>query len=338
MTKKVIRPQTFFVALMLSLVSTHVAALNIALTNDDGWDSQGIQTLRAALLSAGHKVTLAGSSENQSGSSAAIDFGQGNVLVTKKFEDGEAAPGGDQYAVSLSSGAGAEPATAGQIAIAIAGQGGAAVDLLISGTNAGANVGAFTNVSGTVGATIHGISLTTGARLPAIAISTNEPQPMLFCPVGNRAQCEAANLSHFEVVADWMIKFIAALEKQPGKLKKSKRLLPDGIALNINYPVSDEILGVQSNVQGRLPSMAGRALGLPLGCYGDCAGAAVNESIPAGVLEPKVLDGVEERKNADTAAFEGGYVSIVVINTDLTASKAERKLISRLVKNLNAKY
>ncbi|NNC55023.1 MAG: hypothetical protein HKO07_04790, partial [Pseudomonadales bacterium] len=243
------------------------SGLNIALTNDDGWDSQGIQTLRSALIAAGHKVTLAGSSENQSGSSAAIDLGQGNVLVTKKFEDGVAAPGGDQYAISLASGAGAEPATAGQIAIAIAGQGGTPVDLLISGTNAGANVGAFTNVSGTVGATIHGVSFTTATRLPSIAISTNEPQSLRFCPVGNHDKCEAANLAHFEAVANWMVKFIAELEKKPGKLNKSGRLLPDGIALNINYPVSDEILGVQSNVQGLLPSMMG-TLGFPLACYG----------------------------------------------------------------------
>jgi 5'-nucleotidase len=46
--------------------------LDIALTNDDGWDAMGIQAVKRALVDAGHTVTLAGPLNQQSGSSAAI--------------------------------------------------------------------------------------------------------------------------------------------------------------------------------------------------------------------------------------------------------------------------
>jgi 5'-nucleotidase len=111
------------------------SALNVALSNDDGWDAPGIQTMKVALESAGHTVTLAGPLDEQSGSSAANNFV--SDLVVKK----EAV---NEYSVALAGGTeGAEPATAALIAIGIAkdANGGVAPDLLVSGINAGANIG-----------------------------------------------------------------------------------------------------------------------------------------------------------------------------------------------------
>jgi len=298
-------------------------ALNVALTNDDGWDAPGIQTLRAALVAEGHTVTLAGPAGNQSGSSAAIDLGLGNLLVTKEVEDGN--PGGsDQYSVALAAGGGAEPATAGLIAISIAEQVGGPVDLLISGTNAGANIGAFTNVSGTVGAAIHGVSLVSGESIPSIAISTDEPSPLRNC--GGDPDCieesEAENLEQFERVAAWAAEFVALLETKPGLLKHEAGLLPTGVALNINHPIG-EPAGTKLRLQSPLPSVAGSIRGLPLGCYADCASLPEGASAPAGIAGSAPVD-QDDVKHSDVEGYNEGFIVIVPIEANLDASLLNR--------------
>ena len=118
-------------------------ALNIALTNDDGWSTYGIHAVYNALTAAGHNVSLAGPLGGQSGSSAALDVGAiltGALQIQRR--------GDDIYSVGTPEGS-AEPATAGAIAASIATQvNGAPPDVLISGINDGANVGATTQISG----------------------------------------------------------------------------------------------------------------------------------------------------------------------------------------------
>lgn len=46
------------------------SALNILLTNDNGYDAAGIMAIRKALRSAGYNVTLIAPAENQSGNRA----------------------------------------------------------------------------------------------------------------------------------------------------------------------------------------------------------------------------------------------------------------------------
>jgi len=330
--KNIIRVKNLVIVLLSGLAS-YTQALNIALTNDDGWDAPGIQVLHQVLLAAGHQVTLAGSSEQQSGSSAAGNIGHG-LVITKQLEDGVKPPAGDQYSVALDSGEGAEPATAGQVAIAIAEQNGTPVDLLLSGINAGANTGAFTNFSGTVGAAIHGISYASGRRIPSIAISTNEPRPMYRCAEGDTSLCEEKNRQHFEVVANWMVSFLAQLQEKPGALKQESGLLPEGVALNINYPVSDDIAGVKSAVQGVLPTFAGQSQGFLTGCRGDCVAAEVGLPVRGGIVGQLELN-ASDVTNADSPDFERGYVTIVPIDTDLTAPLFQRKKFNHLVERMN---
>lgn len=337
-------------AVYLALGSTSANALNIALTNDDGWDAPGIQTLKEALVEAGHTVTLAGSSENQSGSSAAVNLSSFNLRITKEA-DASGETGANEYSVALADGQGAEPATAGLVAINIAEQSGEPVDLLISGTNAGNNVGSMTNLSGTVGAAIHAISYAGGESIPAIAFSTDEVIPERFCPEGSEASCAYANYRHFQKVAGWMVDFLAELESKPGWLSYEDRLLPEGVALNINYPTLyisgfneegpeydylEEINGVELAVQGKLPSVGNLPIALPVGCYGDCANAEVGSVSYGGVTDTPVIEGVEERRNADTTAFQEGKVVIVPIDTSLSAKMHQRLKFRSLVRALNS--
>jgi 5'-nucleotidase len=289
-------------------------ALDIALTNDDGWDSLGIQTVKAALVAAGHRVTLAGPLDEQSGSSAAINTS--GLRITKQRDN----DGALEFSVAVGDGTeGAEPATSALVAIDIARAraGGQLPDLLVSGTNAGANIGAFTQVSGTVGAAIVGLSSTFNGAVPAIAISTD--------PVCSAAtpDCAQQNATHFAQVAAFLVGVIAHLERKPGFLASEPGLLPAGVGLNINYPPLAVPAGVLVRQQGRTAAIGGGTVTLGIGCYGPCATVPVGTTLPGGItgITP---DPTPERRDADTTAYAQGYVTIVPIEADYTADAPNR--------------
>ena len=290
-----------------------VHALDIALTNDDGWSSRGVQAIKAALVDAGHRVTLAAPINEQSGSSAAINTG--GLLIRKERDD----DGALEFSVAVTGGTdGAEPATSSLLAIDIARQrSGHLPDLLVSGINAGANIGAFTQVSGTVGAAIVAISSTFNGAVPAIAISTDE-----ICSAST-TECDTANDEHFNRVARFAVNLIAQLERKSGPPAKEPGLLPRGIALNINYPPTEVPAGVKISQQGRTAAFGGRTSTLNIGCYGPCATVPVGATIPGGITGV-APDDTPEVRNADTTAFLQGYVTIVPIEANYTSDPAER--------------
>lgn len=269
------------------------SALNIALTNDDGWDSIGITAMKKA-LDPDHDVTLAAPLDGQSGSSAGLDLGP--VDVTKQA-DGVFSVAG-------------EPATSALIAMDIAG----APDLLISGINDGANIGAFSQISGTVGAATVALSSTFNGSIPAIAISTD--------PVCDEdtPECEQENEEHFEAVANFVANFVKYLMTKPGFLASEEGLLPFRVGLNINYPPTNNVKGVKVSYQGQTAGF-----GLPFApqfnfiCE-DCSGLAIGDTkdggLDFGAIEP---DNSSTVKNGDTGNFEDGYITIVPFQGDITA-------------------
>jgi len=315
-------------ALCLALAQGAVQAaeapsLNIALTNDDGWPTYGINALYNALTAAGHTVTLAGPYAGESGSSAAINM---EPLVIRKQAEGI-------YSVATESGS-AEPATAGVIAINIATQRrNAAPDLLISGINDGANIGPTTQVSGTVGATILSIGRMMGDSIPAIAISTDER-----CHFKEPASPEDAVVPRAEEipaacrqVADYIVGLVGKLAAAPAFARGEAGLLPTGMGLNINYPPG-EPLGERIANQGRLLYIRqlGGAINMSLACEGDCAGmpvgaTATSKRISGGVVKEADVE------NSDSALYAEGYITIVPIEPDYTAhSPAAQGLVRQL--------
>lgn len=293
------RPSALVAGVCLSAFAFPAGALDIALTNDDGWNAPGVQALKEALRDAGHTVTLAGPLTNQSGSSAAVDLVA--LRVTKQAED--------EYSVALVDGVtSAKPATSGLIAVGIVQEKGRLPDLLVSGINAGNNLGALTQVSGTVGAAIGAVAASFNGAVPAIAISTDEPD------------CDAAcQEHHYSVVAQFIVKFIAHLETKPGFLASEDRLLPDGIGLNINYPASDSILGVKVAVQGQTAQLDGLQIVGNFRCLtGACSTLANPGDSRVGGLQV-LPDATPDIRNADTGYFTDGYVTIVPITPDYTA-------------------
>ena len=129
------------------------------------------------------------------------------------------------------------------------------------------------------------------------------------------------------------------------------QLLPKGIALNINYPTNiitgydeegdpeysylEEITGVTLNVQGKLPSLGGLPISLPIGCYSDCVNAEVGSVSYGGITGKPVIDNVNEKYHADTTAYAAGNVTIVPIDVNLTANPFQRLKFKKLVRELN---
>lgn len=295
--------------------STASSALVVALSNDDGWDAPGIQAMKVALEAAGHTVTLAGPLDEQSGSSAAINAV--SDLVIKKEASNE-------YSVAIAGGIeGAEPATSALIAIGIAktANGGIAPDLLVSGINAGANIGAATQLSGTVGGTIVAIANGLNGSLPAIAISTDEPCDEDDPPGADLAACVASNAAHYANVASFLADFIAHLESKPGLLAGESGLLPSGVALNINYPplAPEEIQGVSLNKQGQTLVIGGIPLAVDFVCFA-CEFIPIGASSPGGIGGAG-FDPTPDVSGSDSAAFLAGFITVVPIQANYTATQ-----------------
>ena len=287
------------------------AALDIALVNDDGWSAPGLQTLRVALEGAGHRVTLAAPAGQQSGSSAAFDFRELRIRRESANE----------YSVQVCRDAGcsileaAEPATSALIAVDIATRraGGRKPDLLISGINPGANAGGASQLSGTVGAAIAAASHTLTGEVPAIAMSTE-------LPAGCKGDADCA-LASYRRAADFVVRLVSRLEQRAMRRDAPGRLLPVGIALNVNHPAT-EPKGVRISGQGRGLVHDGRLSRLPIGCA-DCVEAAIGGSVAGGPL-PIVADTEPERPDADTVELLAGYVTIVPMQADYTADGWQR--------------
>lgn len=279
------------VMLVAALAVMPAHALNILLTNDDGYDHPWIRAVYTSLVQAGHQVTLVAPAENQSGRSAAL------TLSSPDIDNPE--PG--IYAVH------ATPASS-----MLAGLNGILderPDLIVSGTNEGANIGVLSSFSGTVGAIVAALHMS-GEPIPGIAISAN--------PVDIDGDVHSeANLAHGREVADFLARLVAHLES---KQVERGGLLPPGIALNVNYPAvsPDEIRGVGIYQHGRnLSALFSYMANARQGSGESPLPPSLSDTSHLGIVpraeQPSAADG-------DIAALLDGYITIVPIDGDYTAS------------------
>lgn len=182
-------------------------ALDILLTNDDGYQAPGIEALHAALSAAGHHVTMVAPRDNQSGASWRISTGP--------LKYAEESPG--VWAVDGS------PADAVAVGLRVI-RGDRKPDLVVSGANFGQNVGATANVSGTVGAALMAEYL----GVPAIAVSVG----MDFDEKTADPPFPSTTAA-FPAAAEFVTALVAAVAKTAG----DGPLLPADAVLNVNYPV-----------------------------------------------------------------------------------------------------
>jgi len=178
--------------------------MNILISNDDGYMAPGIKALADALAEFAD-ITVVAPDRNRSGASNSLTLD--NPLRVNQLENG-------YYRV--------EGTPTDCVHLAITGLLEHEPDMVVSGINAGANLGDDVLYSGTVAAATEGRFL----GLPAVAISLTSHTP-----------------EHFETAA-WAAKKIVQ------KLKKSS--LPANTILNVNVPdiPIEDIIGFESTRLG----------------------------------------------------------------------------------------
>lgn len=173
-------------------------------------------------------------------------------------------------------------------------------DLVVSGTNEGQNIGTSTNVSGTVGAAVVGAMF----GVPAIASSA-----------GTGADIEQA----YHVAADLTRQMIARLDA--GRLPGAK-LLPERVILNLNVPArpADALLGVRfARLSRGYPTRQYRDTGTP----GELAVANTTPVLPM------------DETDSDAALFRRGYVTLTVLDGDMSLDVASSAAIAARLSDLN---
>ena len=230
------RTQAAWAALaLLTLPAPPAFALNILLCNDDGVTAANVRALKTQLAAAGHRVLLSGPIANQSGTGGAMNFLRPIAALT----------GTERGALALglpagTAGIGSDPSDADAfyvngtpamaclygIDVLAPKAWGQAPDLVISGPNEGNNTGHINNSSGTFNAMLYAVN----RKLPAIAVSDNVTTQITW------STALSPSSRPYEV-ADIVVRMVERLEKDDDRpTHASRRLLPEGLGLNVNVP------------------------------------------------------------------------------------------------------
>jgi 5'-nucleotidase len=180
------------------------AVLNVLLTNDDGIDAEGLQTLRRALLAVpGVRLAVIAPDGNRSAMARSITTRRPLWVEEVSFADGTVGFATDGTPVDC-----VRLASLGLVD-------GFEADLVVSGINHGANLGDDITYSGTVAAALEGIVL----GVPAIAVSQQS---------GRRAlDFRFDGGFDFDVAAGFVARLVERIEEVA---------LPVTTLLNINVP------------------------------------------------------------------------------------------------------
>src|SRR5207237_1507490 len=181
--------------------------LNVLLTNDDGIEAEGLQTMRRALVELeGVRLAVIAPDGNRSAMARSITTRRPLWVAEMPFPDGTVGYATDGTPVDC-----VRLASLGLIE-------GFSADLVVSGINHGANLGDDITYSGTVAAALEGIVL----GLPAIAVSQQSNLRELDFRLGREF--------HFDVAASFVARMVEELESVP---------MPDGTLLNVNCPAGE---------------------------------------------------------------------------------------------------
>ncbi|MCL2768778.1 MAG: 5'/3'-nucleotidase SurE [Solirubrobacterales bacterium] len=178
--------------------------LNVLLTNDDGIEAEGLQTLRRALAAlAGVRLKVIAPDGNRSAMARSITTRRPLWVEEVPFADGSVGYATDGTPVDC-----VRLASLGLVRAF-------EPDLVVSGINHGANLGDDITYSGTVAAALEGVVL----GLPAIAVSQQSAARALDFRYDGGFD--------FDVAAAFAARMVERFEEVP---------LPGGTLLNINVP------------------------------------------------------------------------------------------------------
>lgn len=286
-------------ALALCLPVFPAYALDILVTNDDGYQSEGIITLASTLRAAGHNVLVVAPCGNQSGVSAAFNTGFGEPTDYRKISD-------RRYCVE------GTPVDAVLMALYVLGPElgvfgpDGEPDLVVSGINHGANVGILTIHSGTVGATVRAIR----EGIPAIAVSAG-------LDITEARSGFPSTLAAYPHIANLVVDIIASLQNAAGD---RDRLLPLGMGLNVNWPVA-------------LPEGKSQPLGIRFTRITNSTGfnlVPVRQPDGSIIIQDAPIDDLIEYEPpvfVEGDSFQKGYITISAIEGNYGANRVKRELM-----------
>ena len=181
--------------------------MRVLLTNDDGIEAEGLQTLRRALLQlADVDVAVVAPDGNRSAMARMITTRRPLWVQEVDFDDGTTGYATDGTPVDC-----VRLAKLGLIE-------GFEPDVVVSGINHGSNLGDDITYSGTVAAALEGIIL----GIPGIAVSQQSTAREMDFRLGSQFQ--------FEVAAEFTARVVGELDDV---------LLAEGTLLNINVPAGE---------------------------------------------------------------------------------------------------
>lgn len=277
-------------------------SLRILLTNDDGFDSPGIAAMRGALLAAGFDVTVVAPRDEQSGKGGSLDT---NVFG---FVDAQLESGAGEPAVWSVDSTPGDAVRAGLGAV----MADAPPDLIVSGANFGQNLGQpATSFSGTIGAALVGLF----SDVPAIAVSVG-------IDLREAAQGFPSTTAAFAPTGAFTARLVQRLVDR----SRDGRLLPPHSILNVNVPVPyEEIAGVMHTRLARRTDL-------------EFVWQDPQDSVAAGGgplrIGIRFPPGPDVVPNADTDAFRAGYLSITVLDGDMTSNVWQRLAVRSRLRGL----
>lgn len=266
--------------------------MRILVTNDDGYNAKGIQTLTEILRPYGD-LTLVAPKYHQSGMSMAVNLGFKPIAVKQLSEE----PGLSRWYVD------GTPACCVKFGIDNIFTDGAP-DLVVSGINHGCNFGTAALYSGTIGAATEGAL----AGIPSIAVSLDSfSQDADFTPV---------------------VRYFPAILEQILALPKAEY----GILYNINFPDSGSapVKGIRTGRQGimhwerefqKFGIEEFMALGFTQEQFLLRQHPVQEEGEEIYMMVGDVVSDPRNRADADHLLVKEGYISIVAHNFDNTDEK-----------------
>src|SRR5580693_6729377 len=178
--------------------------MRVLLTNDDGIEAAGLQTLRSALLAVdGIELVVIAPDGNRSAMARSITTRRPLWVTEVEFGDGSVGYATDGTPVDC-----VRLANLGLVE-------GFQADLVVSGINHGANLGDDITYSGTVAAALEGLVL----GIPAIAVSQQSR--------GGKLDWTFDGSFDFEIAASFIARLVTLLERSP---------LPPATLINVNVP------------------------------------------------------------------------------------------------------
>ncbi len=332
-------------------------ALDVVLTNDDGFESSTTYALYQRLVAAGHRVLISASVADQSGRGGSVDFlrpvlplsapsragcakagapGVGNLGLGASFVDTANCP--SDANVFWVAGTPVASALHG-IDVAAAAVFGKPADLVISGPNFGNNTGLVNNASGTVNAAL--VALNRG--IPAIAVSGPDSTYRSFKDLKDGDK-------EYEI-ADVVVRLVAALDGHPSRRAHDAPLLPAGLGLNVNLPPFER--GAGAALSFRLSRVGTAASVTPVFsadlCADPLAGALLGATcratprpklagvsvVPYGAPIPPGLASLPDTDpRSEQNVIAGGAVAISVIEGNHDAPRGQAESAVRALRPL----